>query len=207
MFFQLNCSCFFVLSLSLPPSIAGIVLCFSSNSATWRPTAHKSHQYCLFATVAALLSPTLCITHPVSLWLLLFGSYCCCFPSALSGTEISLPLPHLLTAQIAFCSTAVAASASASFSAPAAASACAVFIVALCVDLCALHVCVGVCGLQGVQATQVVLSSPSLSLSLADVASSSLTSQEKALSALRYRQRWQRRLRLRLRLVAHTNWF
>lgn len=157
MFFQLNCSCFFVLSISLPPSIAGIVLCFSSNSATWRPTAHKSHQYCLFATVAALVSPTL----PVSLWLLLFGSYCCCFPSALSGTENSLPLSHLLTAQIAFCSTAAAASASVS----AAASACAVFIVALCVDLCALHVCVGVCGLQGVQATQVVLSPPTHPLS------------------------------------------
>lgn len=68
-------------------------------------------------------------------------------------------LSHLLTAQIAFCSTAVAASASA------AASACAVFIVALCVDLCALHVCVGVCGLQGVQATQVALSPHPLSIS------------------------------------------
>lgn len=159
MFFQLNCSCFLCF-LSLPPSIAGIVLCFSSNSATWRPTAHKSHQYCLFATVAALLSPTHSL--PISLWLLLFGSYCCCFPSALSGTQNSpsLPLSHLLTAQIAFCSTAASASVSA------AASACAVFIVALCVDLCALYVCVGVCGLQGVQATQVVLSPLPLSPSL-----------------------------------------
>lgn len=143
-------------------------MCFSSNSATWRPTAHKSHQYCLFATVAALLSPTLRDALLVSLWLLLFGSYCSCFPSALSGHENTLtlshsPLSHLLTAQIAFCSTAVAASASVAAFAAAAASACAVFIVALCVDLCALHVCVGVCGLQGVQATQVVLSPLSLS--------------------------------------------
>lgn len=109
-------------------------------SATWRPNAQQSHQYCLFATVlfAVAVAAFVVVAPFAPSLLLLFGSYCSCFPSTNFHTAFA-------------CTNCVLFSRSRCCRCRCRCSCCCCFrlsrfyCVALCVDLCALYVRVCVC--------------------------------------------------------------